>query len=76
MLLAAVFLIFGIQLLIAAYGLKNPLHFLLTFFSANLIILISAALLVGFGFQLRARLRGSRPIAVNDTAAPESGDEG
>ena len=52
-LMACGFLVFGIQVLIAAYDLENPLHFLLTFFSANLIILISAALLVGFGFQIR-----------------------
>lgn len=42
------FLIFGIQLLISAYQLKNPFWFVMTFFASNLIILISAALLVGF----------------------------
>ena len=42
------FLLFGILLLISAYGLNNPFWFIMTFFSSNLIILISAALLVGF----------------------------
>jgi len=42
------FLAFGIHLLIAAYSLKDPFNFVMTFFSSNLIILISAALLVGF----------------------------
>jgi putative effector of murein hydrolase LrgA (UPF0299 family) len=42
------FLGFGIQLLISAYRLENPFWFVMTFFASNLIILISAALLVGF----------------------------
>jgi hypothetical protein len=46
------FLIFGIQLLISAYRLENPFWFVMTFFASNLIILISAALLVGFVVQM------------------------
>jgi hypothetical protein len=42
------FLGFGIALLISAYHLTDPFVFVLTFFSSNFIILISAALLVGF----------------------------
>ncbi|MGD9320198.1 MAG: hypothetical protein PVH99_09550 [Desulfobacteraceae bacterium] len=42
------FLAFGIQLLISAYQLKNPFWFVMTFFASNLIILISAAVLLGF----------------------------
>jgi hypothetical protein len=42
------FLGFGIHLLISAYQLKNPFWFIMTFFASNFIILISAALLVGF----------------------------
>ncbi len=45
------FLLFGIYLLIAAYHLKNPYTFIMTFFASNLIILISAVLI--FGFVLR-----------------------
>ena len=42
------FLGFGIALLISAYQLTDPFVFVLTFFSSNFIILISAALLIGF----------------------------
>lgn len=42
------FLFFGIYLLIAAYHLKNPFTFVMTFFASNLIILISVVLLIGF----------------------------
>jgi rhodanese-related sulfurtransferase len=45
------FFLFGIQLLISAYQLQDPFVFVLTFFSSNFIILISAALLVGFMFR-------------------------
>jgi hypothetical protein len=48
------FLLFGIYLLIAAYQLDNPAYFIMTFFAASLIILISAALLVGFVLQVRS----------------------
>jgi len=42
------FLAFGIQVLVAAYRLREPFLFLMTFFASNLMILISAALLVVF----------------------------
>jgi hypothetical protein len=48
------FLAFGIHLLISAYRLENPFWFIMTFFASNLIILISAALLVGFVIRLFA----------------------
>ena len=41
------FLGFGIILLISAYQLMDPFIFVLTFFSSNFIILISAALVIG-----------------------------
>jgi hypothetical protein len=47
-LLGGFFLVFGIQLLLSAYQLRDPFWFVMTFFASNLIILISAALLVGF----------------------------
>jgi hypothetical protein len=46
------FFIFGIHLLIAAYKLKDPAWFVMTFFASNFIILISAALLVGFVYRM------------------------
>lgn len=42
------FMLFGIYILIAAYSLKDPYSFVLTFFASNLIILISATLVLGF----------------------------
>lgn len=48
----AFFLYYGIELLIFAYQLKEPHTFLMTFFASNLIILISAALIVGFAYRM------------------------
>lgn len=49
---ASFFLFFGIHLLIAAYHLKNPFWFIMTFFASNLIILISATILVGIIYRM------------------------
>lgn len=54
------FLFFGIQLLIASYGLEDPFNFVMTFFASNLMILISAALLAGFVCRMIAAIRSSR----------------
>lgn len=51
------FLLFGIQLLVMAYRLDNPFFFVMTFFSSNLIILISAAVLFGFICRMIASRR-------------------
>jgi len=42
------FLAFGIHILIASYKLKDPYSFIMAFFASNLIILISATLILGF----------------------------
>lgn len=42
------FLALGIHTLIIAYKLDNPFSFVLTFFASNLMILISATLVLGF----------------------------
>ncbi|HEN21323.1 MAG TPA: hypothetical protein ENN86_04860 [Desulfobacteraceae bacterium] len=47
-LLCCFFLLFGINLLVSAYSFNDPFRFIMTFFSSNLIILISATLLIGF----------------------------
>tara|TARA_B100000614_G_C14490267_1_gene470432 strand:+ start:551 stop:787 length:237 start_codon:yes stop_codon:yes gene_type:complete len=47
-LVSVFFLLFGIDLLMAAYGFKDPFNFLMTFFAASFIILISLALALGF----------------------------
>ena len=51
-LIAGFYLVFGIQLLVSAYRLNDPGNFLLTFYASNFMILISAALLVGFIYRL------------------------
>ncbi|MEJ2167070.1 MAG: hypothetical protein P8X90_16185 [Desulfobacterales bacterium] len=51
-LVAGFFLYYGIEMLIFAFGLKAPHVFLMTFFASNLIILISAALIVGFAYRM------------------------
>lgn len=53
------FLLFGIYLLIAAYHLNDPFTFIMTFFASNLIILISAVLLIGFVLKGITTLRAS-----------------
>lgn len=40
--------LFGIHILISAYGLNEPFSFVMTFFASNLIILIGIVFLVGF----------------------------
>jgi membrane protein implicated in regulation of membrane protease activity len=46
------FLVFGVSVLIESYGLKDPFSFVLTFFASNLMILISAAILLGLVLRL------------------------
>ena len=53
MMLASIFfLIFGIDLMRAAYTLENPYNFIMTFFSASLVILISLALAISFFIKI------------------------
>jgi uncharacterized membrane protein YcjF (UPF0283 family) len=46
MLVSVFFFLFGIDLLMAAYGLEDPFSFIMTFFAASFILLISAALVI------------------------------
>jgi hypothetical protein len=47
------FLLFGIYLLVLSYHLTDPISFIMTFFASNLVILISAVLLLGLVFKIR-----------------------
>ena len=60
--LGTFFLFFGIQLLISAYELKDPYTFIMTFFASNFIILISAALIIGFAYRMIAVYRQLKKI--------------
>ena len=46
------FLVFGIHVLVASYSLKDPYSFIMAFFASNLIILISATLILGFVIRM------------------------
>jgi hypothetical protein len=59
----AFFFCFGIQVLISAYQLKDPISFVMVFFASNFIILISAALLVGFIYRANRICKKSKKRA-------------
>ena len=59
-LIGAFFLYYGIQLLISSYDLKDPFTFIMTFFAANFIILISATLIFGFAYRIVMAFRQSK----------------
>ena len=67
-LVGAFFLYFGIHLLISSYDLKNPFVFVMTFFAANFIILISATLVFGFAYRIVTALR--RPKKNDENPGP------
>lgn len=46
------FFLFGLDLIIGAYTLKDPFSFIMTFFAASFIITISLALMVTFPVKM------------------------
>lgn len=54
------FIAFGILMLISAYKLKDPYSFIMAFFASNLMILISATLILGFVLRMVKVYRLSR----------------
>ncbi len=46
------FLAFGVLMLVSAYKLGNPYSFIMAFFASNLMILISATLVLGFVLRM------------------------
>lgn len=51
-LVSVFFLVFGIDLLMASYRLDDPFSFIMTFFAANFILLISTALGISFVIKM------------------------
>ena len=47
-LVSVFFLIFGINLIMGSYSLSDPFSFIMTFFAASFVILISLTLLISF----------------------------
>jgi len=60
--LSLFFLIFGIESLIGAYSLKNPLEFIMSFFSSSLIILISIVGIIYPAFRIHTFLKSSKHL--------------
>ncbi len=58
------FLAFGILMLISAYKLEDPYSFIMAFFASNLMILISATLVLGFVL----RMLKARKLSKNNEA--------
>jgi len=59
-LIAIFFILFGINLLYMAYQISEPFSFIMTFFASNLIILISATLLLIFVLKIVTNIRKSK----------------
>jgi len=54
------FLVFGIETLIGAFHLQNPLEFIMYFFSASFMILVSLVGILYPAFQVHAHLKTDR----------------
>ncbi|MEW6665593.1 MAG: hypothetical protein AB1512_10300 [Thermodesulfobacteriota bacterium] len=65
---ACFFLLFGILLLISAFGASDPLWFIATFFSSTLMILISAAILAGLIYRMIKPHRHSNDSGSEDSS--------
>lgn len=59
MLISAFFLVFGTDLMIGAYSLKDPFTFIMTFFAASFVLLISLTLMVSFLIKMVRVYRSS-----------------
>jgi len=60
--LACFFVYFGISMLVGAYRLEDPYSFIMTFFGASLMILISVVMVMGFLAQMVRMRRTSRSV--------------
>ncbi len=69
---ACFFVFFGFSLLAASYRLGDPFSFIMTFFAASLIILISIVMVIGFVFRMRRVMlidRSTNDHEVDDDAS-------
>ena len=55
--IAVFFVCFGITVLVASYDLGDPFSFIMTFFAASLMILISLVMVLGFVLRMRRALQ-------------------
>jgi hypothetical protein len=56
------FFIFGVETLVGAFHLKNPLEFIMYFFSASLIVLISIVGILYPGFKIYAHIMKKQDV--------------
>jgi len=56
----ALFLLLGIETLIGSFHLQNPLEFIMYFFSASFMILVSLVGILYPAFQVHAHLKAGR----------------
>jgi hypothetical protein len=54
------FLLFGIEMLIGSFYLKNPLEFIIHFFSASFMILVSLVGIIYPAFQVHALFKSRK----------------
>jgi hypothetical protein len=52
MIVTGFFFVLGIEVFIYSYRLKNPYHFILSFFASNLMIMISGVILAGIVYRM------------------------
>ena len=64
--IAGFFLLFGVSLLVASYRLPDPFSFVMTFFAASLMILISAVMILGFVLRMRRAARREADPPADD----------
>lgn len=64
LLVSIFFLVFGLDLLAAAYRLEDPFTFIMTFFAASFVVLISGALAVTFVIKMVRVYRSIRSSRV------------
>lgn len=57
---ALFFLVFGLETLIGSYHLKNPMEFIMHFFSSSLMVLISLVGLLYPALRIRAHLKNRK----------------
>lgn len=67
--IACFFVYFGIAMLVGAYSLKDPFSFIMTFFGASLMILISIVMAMAFLVRMGQAWKMSRS-ASDDNSRP------
>jgi hypothetical protein len=63
---AIFFVYFGICLLLGAYQLNDPFSFIMTFFGASLMTLISVVMVLGFVLRMIGMIRPGRSVDAQE----------